>query len=240
MSKGTLIMYEQLALYFPQSSETISLKEKGTIVAGRGKKESTLLLTQKKYFSEGHTKCISRKHFKINQKGGYFFIEDLDSKGGTEVNGNRLQPGIGVVLHLGDKIRLAQDDNFLIEVIDDDDEDSVTVYPPRERPKPPKPPERPKQGIFFEKQNEVFFVDGQPIHYLSQTQESLLTYLYKNIERTSSYGELREHVWFGIVERNTINKMTNQLRQILNKVSPAAGERYIKTIRGYGYKLTQK
>lgn len=236
-------MSEELALYFPQSGERFSLKEKGTIIAGRSKEKCTLVLAKKEHFPKGLIKSISRKHFKIYKKGRYSVIEDLGSAGGTEVDGKKLLPGIGITLHPNSKIRLVEDNNFFIEIIDyqsnenDPDEtnheEEKTVIPDFKRILPPR-------GVYFEKHNEGFFVDGQPIHHLPPVQESLLMYLYKNIERRCSYWELNQHVWHGTVTTNTVQQGVKKLRDILNEASPEAGRRYIKTITGYGYKLTQK
>ena len=225
-------MSQELTLYFPQSGDTISVKETDTIVAGRRKEGCNLHLV--KFFNQGEIRHLSRKHFKIYQKEAHFVIKDLDSKRGTEVDGKRLSPGREAVLRIGSVIRLAQDDNFLIEVIDDSTIafDHVTTKDQAKKS---------ESGLVFEEKNDLFMVDGQPIHYLPPTLDHLLKYLYKNAERTCLYSEINKHVWFGTARKNTINAAVGNLRQKLEEVSPGAGgERYIKTIRGSGYKLTRK
>jgi pSer/pThr/pTyr-binding forkhead associated (FHA) protein/RsiW-degrading membrane proteinase PrsW (M82 family) len=49
---------------------------------------------------------ISREQFRISRTGRQFLIEDLASRGGTRVNGVRLQPNTRVVLSQGSKITL--------------------------------------------------------------------------------------------------------------------------------------
>lgn len=44
---------------------------------------------------------VSRKHFKISRKGRKFFIEDLNSRNGTFVNGELIHPGAEVELPKG-------------------------------------------------------------------------------------------------------------------------------------------
>jgi pSer/pThr/pTyr-binding forkhead associated (FHA) protein len=39
-------------------------------------------------------KFISRKHIKISMKGDKYFVEDLESKNGTFVNGQQIRPGV--------------------------------------------------------------------------------------------------------------------------------------------------
>lgn len=226
-------MSQELTLYFPQSGETISLKETETIVGGRKKGDCNLHLTNK-YFTQGEIRLLSRKHFTIYKKDGHFVIKDLGSTRGTEVDGKKLSRGREVLLRLDSVIRLAQDDNFLIEVIDDSTIAFGHIAPKHQTQKS-------EPGLVFEKENKIFIVDGQPIHALSDLLESLLMYLYKNAGRTCSYSEINKHVWYNTAKKNTINATVGNLRKKLEEVSlGAGGERYIKTIRGYGYKLIRK
>jgi 3',5'-cyclic-nucleotide phosphodiesterase len=48
--------------------------------------------------------AISRRHFAIGGSGDEFYIEDLNSKNGTMVNGERLAPGVRRTLNPGDEI----------------------------------------------------------------------------------------------------------------------------------------
>jgi len=48
---------------------------------------------------------VSRRHFKITQRGSQFLIEDLNSTNFTMVNRQRLQPGSPLALSDGDEIR---------------------------------------------------------------------------------------------------------------------------------------
>lgn len=48
--------------------------------------------------------AVSRKHFKIFKIGRDFFIEDLNSKHGTLVNGDSIEPGEGFQINEGDLI----------------------------------------------------------------------------------------------------------------------------------------
>ncbi|WP_078498249.1 FHA domain-containing protein [Paenibacillus selenitireducens] len=50
---------------------------------------------------------VSRKHFAIHEENGQYYIEDLDSKNGTYVNHNRLQPNEKTLLQHTDHISLA-------------------------------------------------------------------------------------------------------------------------------------
>lgn len=60
------------------------------------------------------SKSISRKHCEITRENGSFYIADLESMGGTTVNGTRLVPKKPHPIANGDEITLA---NYLFKVI---------------------------------------------------------------------------------------------------------------------------
>lgn len=53
------------------------------------------------------SKKISRVHCKVTREGNLFAVTDLESAGGTYVNGMRLQPKMPCTIKMGDKIRLS-------------------------------------------------------------------------------------------------------------------------------------
>jgi pSer/pThr/pTyr-binding forkhead associated (FHA) protein len=260
-------MSEELYLYFMPSENTVSiqdfLKDKERIIAGRRKDWCDLHLAE--HFETDKIMHLSRKHFMIYQRFSELFIEDLGSSHGTELDGKKLSPGVGLVLHAGRTIRLAQDDDFLIRVIDGKtirdktigdqtiDATETMIDQPPEQPSPPKKEsgssseeaqgakENEKQaGLYFDEALDVFIVDGEAIH-LPPTLDDLLKYLYNNAERSCSFNELRQNVWHGMAKKDAMRTAVHNLRRKLDKISPGAGgERYIKNLHGYGYKLTRK
>ena len=56
----------------------------------------------------GLEKGVSRRHAKIIQRKGEFFIEDLGSANGTFLNDQRLTPYLPYPLKVGDKIQLGR------------------------------------------------------------------------------------------------------------------------------------
>lgn len=54
--------------------------------------------------------AVSRAHAIISNRDGVFYIEDTNSKNHTYVNDVMIQPGTGVQLNHGDKLRLANED----------------------------------------------------------------------------------------------------------------------------------
>ena len=59
-------------------------------------------------------KMISRKHCRIMNSGGLYYISDEGSANGTFVNGVRLNPGQKTQINRGDVIRLADSDFQII------------------------------------------------------------------------------------------------------------------------------
>ncbi|MBW1669729.1 MAG: FHA domain-containing protein [Deltaproteobacteria bacterium] len=49
-------------------------------------------------------KTISRQHLKIVRKGDKYFVEDLQSKNGTYVNGEQIRPGVEIEVNEGHPI----------------------------------------------------------------------------------------------------------------------------------------
>ncbi len=51
---------------------------------------------------------VSRRHAKIVQRSGEFFVEDVGSANGTFLNGQRLTPYLPYPLHSGDEVQLGR------------------------------------------------------------------------------------------------------------------------------------
>lgn len=60
-------------------------------------------------------KAVGRKHCSIEQKGGSYYVTDLNSSNGTQINGKRLAPEQSYPLKNGDILRLANLD-FLVRI----------------------------------------------------------------------------------------------------------------------------
>jgi HPt (histidine-containing phosphotransfer) domain-containing protein/rubredoxin len=59
-----------------------------------------------------HAEFVSRSHAQISLKQQQYYIEDLGSKNGTEINGVTLPKGRAQILAFGDRIRLGGSDAF--------------------------------------------------------------------------------------------------------------------------------
>ncbi len=62
---------------------------------------------------------ISRSHAQLHLRQRQYYIEDLDSKNGTEINGVSLLGGRAQMLNFGDLIRLGSSDAFTFNFIQD-------------------------------------------------------------------------------------------------------------------------
>jgi pSer/pThr/pTyr-binding forkhead associated (FHA) protein len=45
--------------------------------------------------------CVSRRHLKVIRRGERYFIEDLNSKNGTSVDGELIDPGVEIEVREG-------------------------------------------------------------------------------------------------------------------------------------------
>jgi pSer/pThr/pTyr-binding forkhead associated (FHA) protein len=102
------------------------------------------------YLPYGEANVISRSQFTISRIGEQFTIEDMGSRGGTRVNGERIQPYTKVALKPGSKITLPNGTTMTFTTKSAVQEVSpVTTVepepsaPPRAmEPEPPSPPSR--------------------------------------------------------------------------------------------------
>lgn len=219
----------ELSLYFPQSNQNFFVEDE-IVIAGRSLK--TCQLPLRSYFAKGDHSLISRKHFKImleQSRSGWeradkFFIVDLDSRNGTQVNGKALRRDRPRALHHGDLIKVAGEDHFLIKVIIDDG---------------PTDLQDAKSGISFDYERSLFMVDGNPIpdDYLAPRDKELLHYLYQNAGEVCLDDELIRDVWLSAeVQNNAVAVAIKRLRQKLKRLS-AGAEDYIERVARQGYRL---
>src|SRR5258705_13393037 len=86
--------------------------------AGGAEKPSSMLLEDEIITLGRDAKCqvvlaqqaVSRSHARISRDGSLFFVEDLGSSYGTQINGSKLPKGEKHLLRNGDVIAIAQFD----------------------------------------------------------------------------------------------------------------------------------
>lgn len=96
----------ELILHMPHRSDPFSYEVEGTLTIGRSDSEQqinpTIDLTP--YFAA--QLGVSRFHAEITYMNGRFYIKDMGSTNGTQINGNRIDPYRLVPFNTGDEIRL--------------------------------------------------------------------------------------------------------------------------------------
>ncbi len=104
----------------PLQDQVFDLGSKEIFFCGRSPKMNDIALLEI---------AVSRKHFKIFKIGRDFFIEDLNSKHGTLVNGKPISPGEGFQINEGDLIAVG---NTVMQLTDVGERGSLLnpVLPP--------------------------------------------------------------------------------------------------------------
>lgn len=189
-------------------------------------------------FFDGSVTTISRLHFKIYETPDGFVLIDLRSRNGTKLNDDMLASGEPYFLRDNDIITLAKNKKFKIKV-------DLMNYPATDFVGEPSPYQKgpiPEFGLYFDEERSGFVVDGllMPATHLTELENNLLHYLYKNAERVCSHNEIAKNVWGFVSTNNTITVGISHLRKKLKGISDGAGKRYIKTRTGFGYMLTKK
>ncbi|MBN1907507.1 MAG: FHA domain-containing protein [Deltaproteobacteria bacterium] len=95
-----------LVISGPLQDQVFDLGSKEIFFCGRSPKMNDIAILEI---------SVSRKHFKIFRIGRDFFIEDLNSKHGTLVNGEPISPGEGFQINEGDLISVG---NTVMKLVD--------------------------------------------------------------------------------------------------------------------------
>ena len=233
------IMPTRLYLCFPHNNLHYEISSDQKITAGR---MSTCDVDLTQYLS-GRLKAVSRQHFRVfYNKGEGFILVDM-SHNGTMVNGQQVGRGERRILRHKDVIKLAGDDNLLINIeIEDDPDITDTISDPATFFTPTKAATG--AGFHFDKKTTQFIVDNIviPHEQLTRLEVALLKYFYDNLGRLCLFDDIAAQVWDDPAwapSNNTISRAVGNLRKKLDQISPGAGD-YIQNIRGQGYLLTDQ
>ena len=88
---------------------------------------------------------------------------------------------------------------------------------------------------------EEIKTDGQPIlrAHLTELEEKLLTYMYERAGQVCTHDEILTHIWGynanDPASQASISNLVRNLRKKLDQLSPGAGKRHIRNVRGRGY-----
>lgn len=189
---------------------------KDEVVLGRGE-ECDITLGERQ---------ISRQHIRIYKENSSYFIQDLDSKNGTWVNG---QPLRGFrELRDGDEIQVAL--TVRIQFIGSDSTSPLMFEQPRH-----------EEGLLRldREARRVFIGETEIVPPLSLPQYRLLELLYDSVGHICTRDTVVETVWpeamgEGVSEQ-AIDALVRRLRDRIAEVDP--DRQYIVTVRGHGFRL---
>ena len=167
---------------------------------------------------------VSRHHARIVRRGLHYVVEDLGSKNGTFVNGQRLTDP--QELEDGDRIQVAPKYEFTFV----DAEATAPVRPAGPR-------------LRLDAAQRRVWVAGQEIlPPLSPAQFAFLELLSREPDRVFSRDEIIAAVWpesvASGVSSEAIDSLVRRLRKRLAKMDPAHD--YVQAVRGHGFRLTQR
>lgn len=172
---------------------------------------------------------VSRMHARLVLTPKGILLEDLDSKNGTHLNGQRLTDP--QILQDGDSIQIALVQHFTFLSSDATlplDDDFLGIQPIR------------TTLLRLEKRSHrVWIGDKEVLPPLSVSQYKLLEILYDQQQRVVSRSKVIEYVWSAdqavLVSEQALDALVRRLRDRLASIDPAHA--YISTIRGHGMRL---
>lgn len=198
--------------------EQYEVMEQDAIVLGRGE-DCDVVLDERQ---------VSREHIRIthDRTAGRFFIEDLESKNGTWVNGQQLK-GRRELMD-GDEVQLA----LVVRI--------QFLGSGATAPMGFDPPTSLGSKLRLDREaRRVFIGDRELDPPLSLPQYRLLEMLYNNVGHICTREEVVETVWPDAlgegVSEQAIDALVRRLRDRLAELDP--DHQYIVTVRGHGFRL---
>ncbi len=170
-------------------------------------------------------RAISRQHARIWHEGDFYYVEDLESKNGTWVNGEALDRPRKLID--GDKIQLAMTVRMVFS------ESDATVELSFD-------PARLKSRLTLDRDaRRVYIGQQEVIPPLSLPQYRLLQLLFDMGGGVCTREEVVDSVWpeaagEGVSEQ-AIDALVRRLRDRLAEVDP--NHQYVVTVRGHGFRL---
>lgn len=167
---------------------------------------------------------VSRHHAKITHEDGRYYVQDLDSKNGTHINGDQVKDK--TILQDGDEIQIA----LCVKLVFVGTEATI--------PLAFEPPTQEGDFVIDEAQRAVIIKGTELDPPLSLAQFRLLELLYNADGAVVSRDEIVEVVWPGTdgmgVSEQAIDALVRRLRDRLAELDEY---NYIVTVRGHGFRL---
>lgn len=233
-------MANRLSLHFPELDITVELDPRHKTVLGIS---DSCDIDLRRYLPAQRIRTVSRRHCEIAfiPEEGYT-ITDLNSLNGTRINGQPLNPGEPRFLREGDTIQLADNPDFTLQLTGDDDCQTEMIAGAGRILSAPCPPGA--AGQLYLGGDGHFVLNDTRIsrQHLTALEEKLLLYLYERAGRVCTYDQIVHDVWgyakYEEIQENTVAKVVSNLRKKLDDVSPGAGMRHVRTVRGRGLTCT--
>jgi len=175
---------------------------------------------------------ISRQHICFHRLGpDHYVLEDLGSKNGTWVNGNRLegsqQISDGDEIHLALTVRLRFIGSGVTAPVTQDLPDVIAPAPSFGRLR------------LDVEGRRVFILDKEVDPPLSLPQYRLIELLYLNSNRVCTRDEVVEYVWPEAMGEGVSEQAIDALvRRLRDRLAEIDGEwQYVVTVRGHGFRL---
>ncbi|MBI3941685.1 MAG: FHA domain-containing protein [Chloroflexi bacterium] len=170
---------------------------------------------------------ISARHARIVRQETGYFLQDLDSRNGTWLNGEQLSPQQLAMLHHGDAIGLAR----LI---------TLTFLTSSTLPPTARLPE--SAGLWLNPETHDVWVNNIPLDPpLPESQYRLLAFLYATPNLPHGRDKIIAAVWPDVdpqgITDMALDSLVMRLRKRLKEVDP--DREYIHTRRGFGYTFVQ-
>ena len=234
-------MPHRLALHFFVLDVTVELNLRRRTVLGISE---ICDLDLRRYLPAQAIRTISRRHCEITfVQGEGYLITDLNSLNGTWVNNQPLQPGSPRFLRDGDTVLLAGNPDFLLRVVEDECHTEPLVPVGKTNLAPTLELDLVTGQLYLAADGHFVLDHTRVAHqHLTALEEKLLLYLYERAGRVCTYDELVRDVWsyakYDDVQDNTVAKTVSNLRKKLDDISPGAGIRHVRTVRGRGLTCT--
>ncbi|MFO8037216.1 MAG: FHA domain-containing protein [Anaerolineales bacterium] len=173
---------------------------------------------------------VSRRHSRLMSSDQGVFLEDLNSKNGTFVNGDIVQEKVPI--KDGDVIQIALAQEFIYLSKDATIPLDISDFRPSAFSSPKK--------LKLDLESHRIWIDDQELSPpLSALQFKLLAYLYKKEGNVVSRQEIIHNVWgkqeAAGVSDQALDALIRRLRERLSELDP--DHEYIVTIRSQGFRL---
>ncbi|WP_332698792.1 FHA domain-containing protein [Halalkalibacter lacteus] len=181
-----------------------------------------------------HNIYVSRKHASIYTKNGNFFVTDADSKHGTFVNNQRLQPNQATLLRNGDKLALANN-LILLSFSSTNLDETVDVAPMMK-----DVANRERKDVRLDPfQQEVIIKNSR--YVFSEKEYKCIELLIQNEQQFVSKEEVKEYVWSERIhcDEQIPDVSAEEVNALMYRIRKKTGEEIsIKSIRGKGFILS--